>query len=291
MQTSSCALPNRRRARRQIDRFFAEAIDKAKRLWPAIRDLAAGFSNLFSALDRTGIVDQSIRGFRSLAASFRRATEEGGGLDDFLKDVRELMPFIGEAARKVGSAIAGIADAVISAREKGSKLTILQGIFRGIGNAAKPLKNFVIGTFRALGPAIADLMPSLSRFLESFGAGTVTGIKGFVDTLTRAVRWFNRLPEPVKRAAGQLAALSLILKGFGIAALVAPMGKFAGKLLAVGGASKGLNGKSGLKGVAASLGAFALKGGVIGAAILGVGAACRSLPHSLPAKRADQDCG
>ena len=258
------------KGRRQIDRFFTNSVQRAKQLWPAIRDLAIGFGNLFSALDRTGLVDQAVKGFRSLTASFRRATQEGGGLDDFLRKVRELMPFIGEAAGKVSNAIFGIADAVISAREKGSKLTILQGIFRGIGNAARPLKEFVIGTFRALGPAIAELLPSLGRFLDSFGGGAVTGIKGFVDTLTRAVRWFNRLPDPVKRAAGQLAALSLILRGFGIAALVAPMGRFATNMFIADTAARKLGGKTGLKAVVASVGALALRGGIIGLAIAGV---------------------
>ena len=78
------------------------------------------------------------------------------------------MPFVGEAASKLAGAIFDIADAVINAREKGCKLTILQGIFRGIGRAAAPLRRLVVGTFKELGPEIEKLIPRLSRFFGAF---------------------------------------------------------------------------------------------------------------------------
>ena len=256
--------------RNKIDRFFAGAVAMGKRLVPIMGDLVGGFTNLIGALQRTGIVDQSVRGFGALASAFERSTREGGGLDRFLRNARDLMPFVGGAARKVAGAIFGIADAVISAREKGDKLTILQGIFRSLGNAAKPLQRLVVGTFKNLGPVIRNLLPPLTRFLESFGGGATQALGSFIDTLGGAVRLFNRLPDNVQSAIGKFAALSVILKSFGIAALVAPMGRFATNMFIANRAASKLGGKTGLKAVVASVGALALRGGVIGLAIAGV---------------------
>jgi hypothetical protein len=234
----------RARGARSIDRFFADSVAMALRLKPAIADLVTGFGNLVGALQRTGIVDQSVNGFRSLASSFERSTRAGGGLDRFLRSARDLMPFVARAAKDVGGAILGIAQAAIGAREDGSKLTVLQSIFQGISRAAKPLENLVVGTFQKLGPAIADLIPALANFFATF-AGASGPLVVFVNTLTRALNIFNSLPPQVKTTVAQLVALKLILGGLGIGRVVAPMGRFAANLALVGAASSKLGGKGG----------------------------------------------
>jgi len=240
----------------------------ARRLWPVVRDLAISVGQFFNLLDRTGIADQASRGLRTFAHWLREATQRGGGLEEFLRNAKDLMPFVGGAAVAVAGAIGKIASAVIGAREAGSKLTILQQIFRGIGNAAKPLQGLVIGTFRDLGPAIAKLLPALSRFFGAF-AGSSGPLVAFVNTLTKALQTFNKLPEPVRKFAAQLLALKVILGGLGIGAVVAPMGRFASNMVIARGAASKLAGKSALLGVAGALGRIGLVlGGGIGLAAL-----------------------
>ena len=82
------------------------------------------------------------------------------------------MPFVGRATMDVVGAIGNIASAAIGAREQGSKLTVLQQIFRGISRAVGPLRRLVIGTFKDLGPEIAKLLPQLSRFFALFAGSS-----------------------------------------------------------------------------------------------------------------------
>ena len=240
----------------------------AKKLLPVVKDLVGGTVNLFNALDRTGIADQASRGFARLADAYERATRAGGGLDDFLRGARQLMPFVGRAVMDVVRAIGNIASAAIGAREAGSKLTILQSIFKGIGSAARPLQRLVVGTFRDLGPEIAKLLPALSRFFSTF-AGSSGPLVAFVDTITRVLRTFNRLPEPIKRTIAQLVALKVILGGLGVGAVVTSMGRFASNMLLANAAARKLAGKSALLGVAGGLaGIGAVIAGGIGLGIL-----------------------
>ncbi len=261
------------RGRSAIDRFFEDSTDMGLRLLPIIGDLATGFGNLVSALQRTGIVDQSVRGFASLADSFARSTEAGGGLDKFLRGARELMPFVAQAAKDVGGAILGIAQAAIGARDQGAKLTVLQQIFRGISNAAGPIQRLVVGTFRELGPAIAPLIPQLTRFFGVF-AGASGPLVTFVRTLTSALRIFNSLPASVKQAAAQLLALKVILGGLGFTALLAPLGRFASNMFLASRAAGRVAAPLEAAGAAAaaSTGRFGRLGSIVktaGAALLG----------------------
>ncbi len=219
-----------------IDRLFASTTSMALRLLPILGDLGQGFVNLVQALQRTGIVDQSVRGFDALSASFERATRSGGGLDTFLRASRQLMPFIAQAASDLTGAIFGIARAAIGARQEGSRLTVLQQIFRAISNAAGPLQRLVIGTFRELGPVIAQAIPVLTRFFGTF-AGASGPLVTFTRTITQVLRLFNQLPPNIKQTIAQLVALRVILGGLGITALVAPLGRFAANMLLAAGAA------------------------------------------------------
>jgi hypothetical protein len=253
------------RGARAIDAFFQRSVNMGLRLLPIIGDLGTGFLNIVSALQRTGIVDQSVRGFGALADAFARGTQAGGRFDAFLRSVRELMPFVADAAKAIGGAILGIADAAIGATADGAKLTVLQQIFRGIQAAARPLEQLVVGTFRALGPAIADLLPALSQFFATF-AGSSGPLVAFVNTLTRALQVFNQLPAPIRNTIATLTALKLILGTLGISAVIAPLGRFAAGLVATRGAG------SGLVGILASIGRFLLGpwGIAIAAAVAGI---------------------
>ena len=128
---------------------------------------------------------------------------------------KALMPFVTGAAISVARAIGDIASAVISAREKGSRLTILQGIFKGISESAKPLRKLVVGTFRDLGPEIGKLIPALAEFFSVF-AGSCGPLVQFVRVIRRALEMFNGLPGPIKRTVVNLAALKLILGRSGL---------------------------------------------------------------------------
>ena len=241
------------RGQERLRQIYRGLYDEAKSLAPVIADLYQGTVNLFSALNRSGVADQASRGFAALASAYERATRAGGGLDDFLRGARQLMPFVARATMGVVGAIGNIAQAAIGAREQGSKLTILQGIFRGISQAAKPLERLVVGTFRDLGPEIAKLIPQLARFFGVF-AGSSGPLVQFVRIIRRALEIFNNLPGPIKQAVVNLAALKLILGTLGIGAVVAPMGRFATNMFIAHRAAAKLGGKSALPAVVGSIG-------------------------------------
>ena len=256
---------------RRLGEIYRSLWRDAKQLVPVVEDLAIGTFNLFAALDRTGIADQASAGFRSLAASFAQSTRAGGGLDRFLRGARDLMPYVADAAKAVGGALLGIASAAIGAKTEGGKLTILQGIFRGISQAAKPLENLVTGTFRQLGPVIGKLIPTVSEFLSTF-AGSTGPLVVFLETINSALKAFNRLPEPIKTTAAQLVALKVILGGLGIGALIRPIGRFASNMFIAGAAARSLGAKGALPGVVGSLARLGtLLAGGIGLGILAAG--------------------
>ena len=101
---------------------------------------------------------------------FRRVTARGSegreALETFFKRTKNLMPFIGDAAKALARQIGRVAQEVISFRTKGSKLTVLQQIFRSIKRAAKPMADILINTFKNLGPEIAKLLPEATRFFR-----------------------------------------------------------------------------------------------------------------------------
>ena len=247
----------------RIDQFFADAVDRAKELGGVLGSLGRGLLNVFSALNRTGLTDQAFGGLQTIASGFERATRAGGGFEQFLRDVRPLMPFIGQAASDVAGAFFGIANAAISARQKGHKLTVLQEIFRGISRAVQPLQRLVVGTLREPRPEIAKLIPRLTRFFGVF-AGSSGPLVTFVRVLNRALQIFNNLPEGVKTTVVNLAALKLILGTLGVGAVVGPMGRFASNMILARGAAAQLAGKSALLGV---VGGIARLGALLGAGI------------------------
>lgn len=259
------------RGQERLGEIYRGLYADARRLLPVVKDLAGGVVNLFSALDRSGVADQASRGFARLADAFERGTRRGSGLYGFLRGVYGLMPFVGRAAGDVARTIFGIADAAISAREQGDRLTILQRIFQGISRAAQPLRRLVVGTFRDLGPEIARLIPELSRFFSTF-AGSSGPLVAFVRVIRRALEIFNDLPQPIKQAAVNLAALKLILGTLGVGAVVAPMGRFASNMLIARGAANKLAGKSALLGVAGGLARIAtVAAGGIGLGLIAAG--------------------
>lgn len=260
--------------RNAIDTFFANAIKRALALKGVVLNLGRGLFNLFDAINRTGLTNQAFSGLQAIASGFeritRRGTESRHTLNRFLNDARSLMPFVGRAVLGLVKQIGQIAGAVISARQQGHKLTVLQEIFRGIGRAAKPLRNLLVGTFTDLGPEIAKLIPRLARFFSVF-AGSSGPLVTFVRVINRALQIFNNLPGPVKRTVVNLAALKLILGGLGVGAVVGPMGRFASNMVIARGAAAKLAGKSALLGVVGGLARMSLllAGGIGLAALAG----------------------
>lgn len=252
---------------RRLTTIYRDLYNEARRLGPVLLDVGRGVFNVFAAIQQTGVANQASRGLAAIASGFeritRRGTESRHALNEFLNDTRQLMPFVGRAVMAFVAQIGRVAGAVIRARQEGHKLTILQSIFRGIQRAAKPLGDLLLGTFRGLGPLIAQLIPRLARFFKTF-AGTTGPLQTFVRLISRALQIFNNLPGPVKTAVANLAALKLILGTLGVGAVVAPLGRFAGNMFLANRAARQLGAESSIFAVA---GGLARIGAVLGAGI------------------------
>ncbi len=248
------------RGQNSIDRFFENAMKRARQFLGIIGDLSRGVGNVFDAINKSGLDDQAVRGLQDLAGGFaeitRKGTDSRQALNRFMKDARELMPHVGSAVGALVRQIGKIATAAITARQAGHKLTILQEIFRGISRSAKPLRQLVVGTFEQLGPEIAKVIPRLAKFFKTF-AGSTGPLVQFVRVINRALQIFNNLPGPIKTTAANLVALKLILGGLGITALVRPLGRFAANMFLLNTATRRLGAKGGLGAVATGIARFA----------------------------------
>jgi hypothetical protein len=261
------------RGQNAIERFFANAWKRAKQLWNILKDLSAGIKNIFDAANEAGLDDQAIRGLQTIAGGLRKITKEGSEgrktLERFFKNSKALMRTMGGTALEVAKQVGRVATEVIGFREKGSKLTVLQGIFRGIRRSAKPMADTLLSFFKNVGPAIKDLLPALSRFVRTLGRVGGDVIKTTLNILTRILKAFNNMPGPIKRAIVQLAALKLALKFTGIGALAGAFLTLGKRFGFVFGNAKKLGGKAGLGAVAGGLGRIAtITGAGIGIAAL-----------------------
>ena len=142
------------------------------------------------------------------------------------------MPVIGDAALALARNLGRVAQEIIGFRTKGSKLTVLQQIFRGIKRAAKPMGDILINTFKNLGPEIAKLLPELTKFFR-----VIARNEGPILIIVRAMRKllerFNDLPGPMKDFIVKAGAVALILKATGAGSIIGGLARLAGQYIAV----------------------------------------------------------
>ena len=213
----------------------------AKALGPVLANAAKGTAGLFSAIDQAGLADQASAGLAKMASGYAKIGVEGssarGKVMGFLTPAKALIPFVAGAAGKLAGSVGRIASGAVSMRAEGSKLTILQSVFKGIGASAAPLERLVLGTFRSLGPELATLIPNLARLAETF-AGSSGPLTAYVQIANRALGIFNNLPAPVKTAVANLVALKLIVGSMGFGGAVVGAGKMAAQYWAMSRASR-----------------------------------------------------
>jgi phage-related protein len=206
-----------------LTQVFQRLADKMYYVMGIAVDLGQGLFHIFTALNRSGLTNQALTGLHDIAQGFDMITSEGtktrSQIMGFLSQAKALMPSVGQAALALGRQFFRVASEVIGMRQEGHKLTVLQEIFRGIQQSARPLGNLLVSTFEALGPEIARLVPNLARMAELF-AGSSGPLVLFVRTLNRAMEIFSRLPGPVKNAVVQIAAFKAITGGLGFGSLV-----------------------------------------------------------------------
>lgn len=202
----------------RLGEIYRSLYADATALGPVLMNLGRGVVNIFSAIDEAGLSDQASGGLARIASGFERVTAAGTKsrerVDGFLTNTRELMPSVGAAVMGFGGELFRVADAAMSARQQGSKLTVLQEVFKGLEESARPVGNLFISTFKGLGPEIGPLISNLARLGETF-AGSSGPLVLYAKGMNQMMGAFNSLPGPVKSTAANLVALKLIVGGMG----------------------------------------------------------------------------
>jgi uncharacterized protein (DUF3084 family) len=222
--------------------IFSLLYTRMNQLLSIAGDLGAGLFNVFRASGAGGLAAAMLGDLAKLARSFRDATSASGAAADKFR-------FFGQQGRVVLRELAGIvgefsgqffrmAEAALRFRTEGSRLTLLQQIFRAIRDSFKPLADMMIDAFRVIGPVLPELIRNLAGLANNF-AGQTPVMRTYFDGLNLLLRTFNNLPAPIKNMTANLVALSTtmgLLGGPGSGALggaIAGLVGFAGHISVV----------------------------------------------------------
>lgn len=263
-----------REFQRGFPRFLEEAGDRFRYLVGIAVDFSQALGNIGRAIGRSGLTDRLFEGLHDSAQGFEELTEEGTranrSITTFARQSGPLLEDIGDAVVGLVDEFLRVSGALIDFRTEGSKLTVLQQIFRAIDRAWRPLGNLLIETFKALGPIMPSLIENVAELLEVF-AGSTGSLAIFLRLVDGILTTFNDLPDPVKSAVANFVALSAVVKlltGSGVGSLFA----LSGVLTNIAQTSAIVSGSRGIGGLLGTLGRLALVVGVGSVLVAGLAA-------------------
>ena len=202
----------------RIDAFLSRAASRGRQLWAVIRDLVVGIVDFGRAVNRAGLDDRMMRGLQRLAAGFRNVTRDGSAgqraITDFARQSGPLLTSIGRAFGELFRQVGRVARELIGFRTNGSRLTVLQQIFRAIRDSFKPLADLLIATFKDLGPILPPLIRNIGRMLEVF-AGSTPVLRVYLQAINRLMEIFLGLPGWMQGAIASFVVLRTLLGGGG----------------------------------------------------------------------------
>jgi len=206
-----------------IDGFLERTTTTAGRLWQVFLDLTVAIYNLFDALNKTGVTEQTLSGLENMAQKFRDITTEGTttrlAIDEFLIKARPVIEAMNNVLAVLVETWFYVADGIVSAQDAAGNPTLV-GMLDAIAEVIPIIGEWLVTTFENLGPAISDLLPSLAEVFRIFAEANTQVLSVLIELLDGLLDAFLALPQPLQDGIALFAALGGALSTLGIAAAV-----------------------------------------------------------------------